>query len=132
MKKNKKSNKWVEEKRKEWGFILRKAYQQKEDVDEEKLLNGLRSKVSDPNGWDFLEGWTWSWIKKLLTQTQQETLEWCLDEVEKRILDISKNWSEKDKRYRTYSKEESDEEWGHNQALKKIIKIIKKKMEEGK
>lgn len=87
-----KTNKWVEEKKKDWGYVLRKAYQQMEDVDRENFLKGLKSKVSDPNGYDFLEGWTWGWIVKLITQTQQEAISNTRKEVIEEVERIDKEW----------------------------------------
>ena len=45
----------------EFSAVLKKAYIQKESVD-----NVKDKKFTDPTGYEFLESWTWSWIEKQL------------------------------------------------------------------
>ena len=54
---------------------LKRAYQQMQDVDAENLLKGFKSKVGDPTGYEFLEGWLWNFISKEIDKAVREERE---------------------------------------------------------
>ena len=73
----------VKELRGEFSAVLKKAYIQKESVD-----NVKDKKFTDPTGYEFLESWTWSWFEKQLKAQEKEVLERVEKEVRKSFSDI--------------------------------------------
>ena len=65
----------------EFSAVLKKAYIQKESVD-----NVKDKKFTDPTGYEFLESWTWSWFEKQLKVKDDEVLK-KVENLDKEMVD---------------------------------------------
>jgi len=84
-----KTNKWVEEKKEEfeawfekyWGTVYLETPWHPERDMVESLTKSKWKKAKHPPKYFRVKLGMWKWFESILTQTQQETLEWCEREV---------------------------------------------------